>query len=202
MNKKTHTTREGWLNAAMVALDKKFFSENGYDLPEKLQVSCGFPRGGGGKAIGQCWDPTISGDGTTQMFICPSQSDPITVLGILLHEMIHAVVGLKAKHGGPFRKLVKEFGLAGKMTATFAEEGSEVHKTLEVISGRLGAYPHAAMQKRMKRPSNRGPGWIRLVSPENPEYKSAIDPNVMEELGAPRDPWGNEMVPCRRKGDK
>ena len=49
-----HDTREGWLKAAIVELDKKFFAGNGYTLPTSLTASCGFVRGG--KAIGVCFE--------------------------------------------------------------------------------------------------------------------------------------------------
>lgn len=192
MTKTTHNTREGWLIDAVIALDKTFFKENGYELPEKLQVSCGFPRGTS-KAIGQCWDPKVSGDKTTQMFVCPSQGDPITVLGIVLHEMIHASVGVEVGHKGIFRKLAKEFGFVGKMTATQVEPGSPLNGALNVIHASLGEYPHAPMQKRSK--VAKRTGWIRLMSPEVEEYRALVSPAMLDEHGVPRDPWGNEMVP-------
>lgn len=191
----SHTTREGWLLDAVARLDLKFFSENGYDLPEKMAVSCGFPRGVA-RAIGQCWDPKVCDDGTVQIFICPSIAEPTRVLDILLHEMIHAAVGIEAGHRGPFRKLAKEFGLSGKMTATVAEEGSELHRTLSSMADAIGPYPHAAMQKKApKRGTNT---WIRLRSIEDDTFKVVISPKIMEEHGAPRDPWGHEMVPINQ----
>lgn len=189
--------RESWLEAAIIALDKKFFNANGYDLPEKLQVSCGFPRASSGKAIGQCWNPSSSTNKTTHMFICPSIAEPIQVLAILLHEMIHAAVGTEAGHRGPFRKLVKEFGLAGKMTATFVEEGGELWDTLCVMRDRLGVYPHAAMIKQRK--AAIGTGWIRMRSVTEATYTLTISAKSLDEYGNPVDPWGEEMeiVPRR-----
>lgn len=191
---KTHTTREGWLVAAVAALDKRFFAENGYELPEKLQVSCGFPKGSP-KAIGQCFDPKVSADGTTHMFISPTLGERVMrVLDTLLHEMVHASVGIKCKHGGAFRGLMLEFGFTGKLKSVGAEPGTELYKTLEVIAGRLGKYPHAPMspKKKVGRPTN---GWIRLQSLNEDGYKIMISPKMMDECGAPSDPWGDEMVP-------
>lgn len=188
-----HATREGWLMAAVALLDKEFFHGRGYSLPEKIQCSCGFPRGHA-KAIGQCWDPKVSADKTTHLFICPTQADPIRVLDILLHELIHASVGVEVGHKGVFKKLVKEFGLAGKMTATYAEEGSEVWLKLSSISTALGKYPHAPMQKRDKKKGSGGSGWVRLVSTENEKFKVVISPKMIAEFGMPQDPWGKEMV--------
>ncbi|HNQ98372.1 MAG TPA: hypothetical protein PKN52_00150 [Trueperaceae bacterium] len=189
---KSHDTREGWLRDALGQLDATFFRERGYTLPEKIQVSCGFPKGHA-TAIGQCFDPEVAADGAVHIFICPTQAEPIRILDILLHELIHAAVGIKEGHKGLFRKLAKEFGLAGKMTSTYAEAGSELHKTLEVMAGRLGAYPHAPMRKPRKQKG--GSGWIRLKSPENERYTVVISPKALDEHGFPMDPWGNEMEP-------
>lgn len=196
-----HTTREGWLVAAMAALDKKYFAGHGYTLPEKRSCSCGFPKGARGKAIGQCWGAETSTDGTINMFVCPTQDEPIRVLDILLHELIHAQVGIPAGHKKPFKQLAKEFGLAGKATATFAEEGSDLWRELSHISEQLGPYPHKAMQpgKRTKERGSMG-GWQRYKSTTEEGYKVLISPKQIEEHGLPRDPWGNEMVPNDEEG--
>jgi len=189
----THETREAWLNAGIAALDEKYFAGNGYDLPKALRASCGFPRASS-NAIGQCWDPEVSADETYEIFICPTQAAPVRVLDILLHELIHASVGIKEGHKGMFRKLAKEFGLEGPMRATFAEDGSELHKELQVFAGRLGDYPHGAMTK--KRGAGKTPNkWIRFKSEQEDSYRVTIGPSALEEFGPPRDPWGEEMWP-------
>lgn len=191
----THTTREGWLVAATALLNKEFFDGHGYTLPTKLACSCGFPKGARGKAIGQCWGTETSTDGTINMFICPTQDAPIRVLDILLHELCHALAGIPAGHKGPFKKLVKEFGLVGKATATYAEEGSELWKKLSHMAEVLGPYPHKAMTPNMKK-KDRGSmgGWVRLHSTQEEGYKVLVSPKQIEEHGLPRDPWGEEMI--------
>ncbi len=184
--------RETWLEAGIKALDKKFFRANGYELPEKLQASCGFPHGSS-KAIGQCFSPEASADKTTHMFICPTQSNSAEVLDTLLHEMIHASVGTKAGHRGPFRKLALEFGMVGPMKSAHAEVGSQLHKDLVLIVEKLGDYPHAAMQKKRKKGKG-GSGWVRLKSIEDDSYTLVISPKVLDAMGWPNDPWGYTMV--------
>lgn len=191
MAKRNHTTREAWLNGAIAIINKEFFKGRGYTLP-RVRVSCGFPRSNG-KAIGQCWDPKVSMDKTHEIFICPTQAEPVKVLSIMLHELIHAAVGIEAGHKGMFRKLAKEFGLVGKMTATFAEEGSELYNQLAIFSGRLGDYPHAAMVKTTK-PTGGAKHWLRFTSPTEDAYRIVMRPDVVQEFGVPQDPWGNEMV--------
>ena len=153
-----------------------------------------FPKSPGKHAIGQCWDEEVSADKTYEIFICPTQAEPLRVLDILLHEMIHACVGLKEGHKGTFRKLAKEFGLAGKMTATFAEEGGELWLKLSTMSTRLGVYPHAAMEAKgglPKQPSH----WVRFVSTNEDSYKIVANLKKVEEFGPPQDPWGDPMEP-------
>jgi hypothetical protein len=192
----THTTREGWLMAAVVLLDKEFFDGHGYKLPKKLGCSCGFPKGARGQVIGQCWAPESSTDGTINLFICPTQDEPVRVLDILLHELVHAQVGNAAGHKGPFKKMVREFGLVGKATATYAEEGSELWLKLSHISEQLGPYPHKKMVPNLKK-KTRGSmgGWVRFMSTNEEDYRVLVSPKMLEEHGAPRDPWGDEMVP-------
>ncbi len=185
----TFKTREGWLNKAMKSLDKKFFAGNGYDLPA-LRASCGFPRGSA-VAIGQCFDKTASADDTYEIFICPTQASPLKVLDILLHEMIHASVGIEEKHRGMFRKVALEFGFAGKMTATYAEEGGELHAKLVAVAEKLGDYPHAAMKKKTKpaKPNK----WVRYFSTTEEQFRVVVNIDQVEMHGVPRDPWGDEM---------
>ena len=186
-----HDTREGWLKSAMILLDQKFFGGQGHELPAQVKCSCGFPKYGSGKAIGQCWDHVVSTNGTYEMFICPTQDNPLRVLDILLHEMIHACVGIKAGHKKPFKKLATAFGLEGKMTATYVTEGTPLWQQLKEIADQLGPYPHAALVPA-KKPS-RQPKRIVFYSPQEPKFMVTCKLPVIEEFGKPKDPWGNEM---------
>lgn len=140
-------TREQWLNAAVQALRVLFDEHGAADYP-KLRVSCGFPKGGRGKTIGQAWHPDCSGDETVELFISPAL-EKLTGFGVvdtLLHELIHAVVGNECGHKGDFRKLAKDIGLSGKMTATFAE--GELEDRLLLLVADLGPYPHAELTNK------------------------------------------------------
>lgn len=191
---KKHETRESWLMAATELLNKEFFSGRGYSLPNKIQVACGIPFGSA-KAVGQYWPPSNTEDETINIFICPSLGEPIRVLATHLHELVHAATPGE-KHGGAFKKLAREFGLAGKLTATYAEEGSELWNKLAALSTSLGDYPHSPMKKKApKEKQKANGGWVRLYSPQEEKYKTLISPKMLEEFGVPLDPWGNEMVP-------
>lgn len=183
--------REAWLNKAKELLERKYFSKPSKALPPKLAISCGIPKGSS-KAIGQCWDPTVTKDGTTQIFICPSQDDPIEILQILLHELIHACVGLSCGHKGDFARMARAVGLQGKLTATVVHKGTPLHNELDAMARKIGPYPHKAMtkQKRVVKRVKR----VTLVSPQDPEYRVTICQSVLQEHGPPTDPWGNDLV--------
>ncbi len=192
MTTNKHIYREAWLTAGMEMLDNIFFAGNGHELPG-VRVSVGFPKSSA-TAIGQCWARRLSGDNTYEIFICPTMAEPNRVLDILLHEMIHVSVGLEEGHRGKFRQLAKEFGLAGKMTATIAAEGSELWNTLQNIACDLGDYPHAPLEKTRKR-TKRDNGWTRYKSVIDQTYKAITNDAKVAEFGAPVCPWGAEMVP-------
>jgi hypothetical protein len=140
--------REQWL---MDALSKQvfplIFAAAGVPAPAKVRVSVGFPKGSrGGKgahAIGQCWSPGMSADGSAEIFISPRISDPVEVVAILIHEAIHAVDGNKSGHKGEFRRIAKAVGLEGKMTATVMGEVLR-EKVLRWLLT-MPPYPHAAL---------------------------------------------------------
>lgn len=159
MNKETESlvnapTREEWLNNA-VRLLKPLFAGKGAKLPEKLRVTCGWPSSGGckskGRTIGQCWSPTASEDGTTEIFSSPylngplhiTEGDCMGVLPTLVHELVHASVGTEEGHKGPFKTLARGVGLEGRLTATHA--GPELLARLTALLPALGDFPHARL---------------------------------------------------------
>lgn len=141
--------RETWLNKAIAALSKDIFKPmlDGRAIPDSIKVSVGFPAGSRGanmSAIGQCWNPLASGGNFIEIFISPVLDEPSRVLDVLCHEMVHAIVGLDAKHGPKFRSLAVAIGLTGRMTAT--EASPELAEKLAGIAKKIGTFPHAALQ--------------------------------------------------------
>lgn len=157
-----HTTRETYLASATEYLAPHFVNL-GYPLPS-VRASVGIPSGGKGgklKRIGECWDKRASSDNTTEIFICPSQSDPVAVLAILLHELVHAAVGLKCGHKGSFKRVALALGLEGKMTATFP--GAQLASDLQELSHTLGEYPHAALNTALSGRKKQSTRMIKLT---------------------------------------
>lgn len=140
--KPLYETREDWLHAFKNEL-KSLFGKYGHDINGNIRISCGFPRGR--KAIiGQCWNETQSKDGHSEIFISPVLDDPLTVSGVLVHELIHAIIGVEQGHNAIFGKLARQVGLIGKLTAT--EPHPDLMIKLTNIFDRLGNYPHAMLK--------------------------------------------------------
>jgi hypothetical protein len=138
-------SREDWLNAFVNAARVKFI-EIGYPLPDKVRVSIGFTSTGmRGRSIGECWNDTVSADGHFEIFLKPTTQTASRIADILTHELVHAAVGLAAKHGKKFRDCATALGLEGKMTSTVA--GQAWYEWALPVLDRLGTFPYAAMAK-------------------------------------------------------
>jgi hypothetical protein len=136
--------REDWLNRLVCLLRPHFLEEAGVEVPEKVRVSCGWPsksaRATKNRRIGECWDHERSGDKHWEIFISPTEADSIEVGAILVHELVHTVVGTKVGHRAPFRRVAVAMGLEGKMTAT--QPGEALQALLGDLIKDLGPYPH------------------------------------------------------------
>ena len=147
-------TREEWLNAALAALRPWFKSRADVEIPTDARVSVGFPGGGSArKRIGECWARKVSKDGVNEIFISPVLQDPARMLDVLAHEIVHAVDDCASGHKGEFKRIAKDVGLEGKMTATHA--GAELKAELDRIIATLPALTHGALDlsTRKKQPT-------------------------------------------------
>lgn len=126
----------------------ELFKSAGYTVSEEIRVSCGWPHKGGTgtkkRVLGQCWDKTASTDSQWQIFISPTMDDPSRVLDILIHEVVHTVVGIKAGHKKPFSDCAKAVGLVKPWTMTTA--GDDLKALLVEWIAKIGPYPHGALK--------------------------------------------------------
>lgn len=113
--------REAWLTQFANAWIWPLLEKHEGVKPRLWRVSVGFPKGsrGGKHAIGQCWDPGSSGDSAYEIFISPELA-ALDAVDTLVHEAVHASVGIKAGHKAPFKRLALAVGLEGKMTSASA----------------------------------------------------------------------------------
>lgn len=180
-------TREQWLNRAL-NLIRTYLVLNcaGAVVPQGTRISCGLAGGRiGSKRIGECWNTTASADGSTEIFISPVLDDVIGksgVLATLVHEAIHAAVGVEHGHKKPFQRVAIAAGLVGKFTAT--EAGEALLLQIYDWAQYLGAYPHAHMN-----PAGRKKQSTRLVKVQcrNQEcgYVLRTTAKWIDKVGAP-----------------
>ena len=187
--KMTKQTRERWLLSAATMLDSSLFAPNGAIMPN-YRVSVGWPRRGKKGTIGQCWSDKASEDKHHEIFISPTLDDGAKVLSTLAHEMVHACVGLEAKHGKAFRKVAIAIGLEGKMTSTVASEAFK-HATAQGLT-ELGPYPHARLNVN---DSTRQKAGTRLLKVQCPACGYTVrTTRKWLDLGAPICPTDMESM--------
>lgn len=153
-------TREEWLKAAASEFET-LFAEAGHSVP-RIRIGVGFPSAGRRSAvIGECWTDKVSGDGTFEIIIRidrTAPADPQGTLSVLLHEMAHAVDGLKNGHNTTFGALLNAVGLEGKATASVAGPALMDAFAAWVGYGSLGAYPMADFRADGRVNGPEGPG--------------------------------------------
>lgn len=187
--------REEWLTQVAEKFIKPQFVSRDAKWPEAYRVSIGFPkgRGRGANAIGQCWAPAASADKTPELFISP-ELEPVRAVDVLIHELIHASVGLKSGHTGEFRKLAKSLGLEGKMTATVA--GQALENEIKTWLTKMPPFPGAVMNiaNGGATKKEKGPG-SRLIKLQCPDCEYTVRTTAKWiSIGLPTCPCGEEMT--------
>lgn len=137
----THPNRESWLEAATNEL-RPYFEQHGYTLPEHIRFAIAFTSGGKRGMEGECWHAQLSSDKHFEIIIKADNDDPMQVLGILVHELIHTLLPLSVKHGKEFREIALKIGFEGKMA--HPELTPRLKQHLETIAKSLGHLPHAS----------------------------------------------------------
>jgi hypothetical protein len=154
MKSNYHDTRESWLRAATNEL-RSYFAGCDYPLPDKIRFSIGFPSTGRkGSRVGECWHSSTSNDEHFEIFIRADLDEPGNVLGVLVHELVHAVIPIDARHGKLYRAAAVKIGLQGKMA--HAMPGILLQKRLDELAATLGPLPHARLNIE-RGADNRGP---------------------------------------------
>lgn len=186
-------TREQWLMNATDAL-RPLFAQHGHTIPANVKATCGFPSRGAlslrKRTIGQCWDQDASSAKVFEIFVSPVLAEPVEVLGVLAHELVHATVGTKCGHKKPFKQLATAIGLEGKMTETTTGETFKRFAASTLKS--IGEYPHAELNPRsMLRKQG-----TRMVKCECEEcgYTVRTTRKWIETCGAPICPLDNQQM--------
>ncbi len=144
------STREEWLLKA-ISLLEWYFDEIDRPIP-KVSISLPWPDVTSKKRLtlgGMCTSYYTQNVGaiaeliSTEIFIAPDIVEGLQVLEILVHELVHAAlgicIGVGAQHEEPFQTIAAQLGLEGDMTATHAN--LTLLLRLLNISNTLGIYP-------------------------------------------------------------
>ena len=189
--------REDWLKTAEQSM-KSWIVAEGYAYPAQTRISCGFPKASRGRnhSIGQCWTSKASSDDTAEIFISPTQANPARVCDILLHEMVHATVGVDCGHKKPFIKLARALGLEGKITATVA--GEALTQRISTMLDTLPAYPHAELHPLdgLKGPKKQTTALLK-VECGSCGYIARVTAKWIDSVGAPICPCNGEAMSCQ-----
>jgi hypothetical protein len=117
------------------------------DIPRHIRVACSWPSSR--RAIGECWHPRCSADGRYEIMVSYSHERPVDAAGTLVHELVHTVVGLAAKHNKYFKAVALAIGLEGKMTST--TPGKALIERLHALAdAHCGGYPGAPLGRRFR----------------------------------------------------
>ena len=153
-----HDERAIWLRHAADGFFRSHFDDNGLPLPTTIRF--GFStKGVGTQATGECWHSPASADGAYEIFIRADQEDPLTILGILCRQLIHAALPAEESHGKRFKAATQKIGLVGKMRS--AMPGHLLQARLKLLVEELGPLPHASLDltwspfERKKKQGNR-----------------------------------------------
>lgn len=153
-------TREEWLGFVTDKLRPTFVA-HGTPLP-KVRFSVGFTSGGyRGKTIGECWDSKASVDKHCEIFIKPTEDQPLRVAGILAHELAHAAVGVVEGHKRKWSQCMLALGMegGGKRGGGLKHscEGAGFTNLVTPILKQAGPLPHKSLNafKAKKKQSTR-----------------------------------------------
>lgn len=186
----TVATREQWLE---LVADRYLWSL----LPSRprVRVSVGWPSKSAlakrRRRVGECWADTVSGDAHYEVFVSPLL-ECFDAVHVLLHELVHAVVGLAAGHGPEFARVAKRAGLAGKMTATVPSDllSESIHEWMRAMP----AWPGAAMSVDATNGQRKQGTRMVKVTCEACGYTCRTTRKWLDEVGPPLCPAHGQMT--------
>lgn len=189
MKKQPITNRETWLEALTAELTP-VFEAHGFALP-RCRFSLGFTsKGRKGKDIGECWTDKVSADQTHEIFLRCDYDDSEAIAATLVHELVHAAVGVKHGHKGPFKRLARALHLEGKLTATYG--GDAFKEMLAPMLAKVGPIPHKRLDFSRGESSGPKKQTTRLIKVQCPgcEFSVRMTRKFLddEDYGAPMCP--------------
>lgn len=150
-------TREAWLEKG-IDLFRDYFKSHDVTLPSKLKVSCSWSSSRSRITLGQIYYKTE--DGIPQIFISPTLKDPVDVLSVLAHELLHSAFPGEG-HQGLFAKAAHKIGFQSPLTKT--TPNAHLTGFCRGLSKVLGEYPHSKVDPtELKKQTTR---MLKIVCP-------------------------------------
>ena len=151
--KTSKLSRENYLIQATDIMRKSLFKPKGYKVP-KVELSISWATHGNNsrntgkaKVLGQCFNRASSEKGINQVIITPNLDGTtidgsLNILGVLVHELVHAVDDCVSGHGKAFKDCATAVGLTGPMRSTGESDELKEYLRKNIID-KLGKFPHA-----------------------------------------------------------
>jgi hypothetical protein len=163
--KKSKLSRENYLIQATDIMKKSLFKPKGYKVP-KVELSISWATHGNNsrntgkaKVLGQCFNRASSEKGINQVIITPNLDGTtidgtLNILGVLVHELVHAVDDCVSGHGKAFKDCALAVGLTGPMRSTGESEELKEYLRKNILD-KLGLFPHKKVTLSGKKQSVR-----------------------------------------------
>ena len=150
-------TRDLWLRHATDAL-RPLFDSHGLRLPADIRFAIAFTSTGRkGKRVGETWHDGATADRSYEIFLRADLAEPMTVLGVLVRQLVHAALPAEDSHGKKYKSAANKIGLSGKMRE--AVPNPYLRERLERLVLELPPLPHAALNldwKAVDKPRKQG----------------------------------------------
>ena len=131
--------RDLWLARALCGL-RPYVANQGLVLPKRIAVGVGQTAvcSNGRTALGECWPADQSRDLPPHIVVSEVLNDPVRVLEVLTHELIHASDDCMDEHGEWFQTWARQLGLEGHPGTVSTPR---LRRRLAVMVRSLGPYP-------------------------------------------------------------
>jgi hypothetical protein len=154
---------EEWLDHAVTGL-RDHFAKFGHVVPP-VHLSCGYspdgfnPKRKRGNYDGMCMYKKFSKDKVNVIYIAPHITEPMDIMYVLAHELIHAVDDAFSGHGATFKSIARDIGLSEGGNVNWIDY-SNTQKVFASISEPLGKYPRSGIT------------YLESFCVPNPEYQT------------------------------
>lgn len=167
-NRDIDPTREEWLMRATVAI-LSHVQTLGFAPTGEVRVSIAPINAGRGQkeVMGRCYHASASEGGYREIFVSADLTDTRVILGVLTHEIGHAVLKDGVGHRKPFGNFCRAVGFEFEK-AEFACNGNDWWTWASRIASELGTIPHRKLDARAKAQGEKKKQGTRLLLLECP----------------------------------